>query len=251
MTTTRKPLIAGNWKMNLTGAQASTLADACAREASNNTAVDVAIAPPSIWLERILRIAKDTPLKVWGQNAAEKPSGAFTGETSFPMLLDAGATGALLGHSERRHVFGESNESITARAALGVSLQADLIVCVGEQLDDRQSGNTMNVVKEQLQPVLETVPFERLTVAYEPVWAIGTGETATPDQAQATHAAIRKLLVETYGEDGEHVRILYGGSVNPSNAQTLLSQPDIDGVLVGGASLKSESFAAIIAAANA
>lgn len=251
MTTSRKPLIAGNWKMNLTGSEASALADACAREASTNSAVDIAIAPPSIWLERVLRIAKDTPLKVWGQNAAEKPNGAFTGEISFPMLLEAGASGALLGHSERRHVFGESNASVTARAALGVSLQADVIVCVGEQLVDRQASKTMDVVAEQLQPVLNTVPFERLTVAYEPVWAIGTGETASPEQAQDTHAAIRKLLVKAYGEDGEHVRILYGGSVNPSNAKSLLSQPDIDGVLVGGASLKSESFTTIIAAANA
>lgn len=251
MTTSRKPLIAGNWKMNLTGSEASALTDACAREASTNPAVDVAIAPPSIWLERVLRIAKDTPLHVWGQNAAEKPNGAFTGETSFPMLLDAGATGALLGHSERRHVFGESNASIVARAELGVSLQAHIVLCVGEQLQDRKSGNTMNVVREQLQPVLDVVPFERLTVAYEPVWAIGTGETATPEQAQETHASIREVLVKAYGEDGERVRILYGGSVKADNAKALLSKPDIDGVLVGGASLTADSFAAIIAAANA
>lgn len=251
MTIARKPLIAGNWKMNLTRAEATALADACAREASSNTSVDIAIAPPAIWLERVVRTAQDTPLRVWGQNAAEKSSGAFTGETSFPMLLDAGASGALLGHSERRHVFGESTASVTERAALGVSLQADVIVCVGEQLADRQAGNTMKVVTEQLQPILEVVPFEHLTVAYEPVWAIGTGETASPAQAQETHAAIRTLLAKAYGEDGEHVRILYGGSVNPNNARSLLSQPDIDGVLVGGASLKPESFAAIISAANA
>lgn len=251
MTTARKPLIAGNWKMNLTGAEASALADACAREASGNSAVDVAIAPPAIWLERVLKIAKDTPLKVWGQNAAEESSGAFTGETSFPMLLDAGATGALLGHSERRHVFGESNASVGTRAELGVRLQADVVVCVGEQLQDRKNGTTMDVVREQLEPILSSVPFERLTVAYEPVWAIGTGETATPEQAQETHAAIRALLVKTYGEDGESIRILYGGSVKPANAKELLSQADIDGVLVGGASLKPDSFAAIIAAANA
>jgi len=250
MTTQRKPLIAGNWKMNLSGSEASALTDACAREASTNPNVDVAIAPPAIWLERVLRIAKDTPLHVWGQNAAEEPNGAFTGETSFPMLLDAGASGALLGHSERRHVFGESNESVAKRAALGVSLQAHIVLCVGEQLDDRKSGKTIDVVREQLAPVLEVVPFERLTVAYEPVWAIGTGETATPAQAQETHAQIREILIETYGEDAQCVRILYGGSVKPDNAQELLSQPDIDGVLVGGASLTADSFAAIIAAAT-
>lgn len=250
MTTARKPLIAGNWKMNLTGSEASALTDACAREASTNPKVDVAVAPPTIWLERVLRIAKDTPLHVWGQNAAEKPAGAFTGETSFPMLLDAGATGALLGHSERRHVFGESSASVAARAALGVSLQAHIVLCIGEQLEDRQNGKTIEVCREQLAPVLAVVPFERLTVAYEPVWAIGTGETATPEQAQETHAKIRDILVETYGEDAQTIRILYGGSVKPDNAKELLSQPDIDGVLVGGASLTADSFAAIIAAAN-
>lgn len=251
MTIARKPLIAGNWKMNLTGSEASALTDACAREASTNPDVDIAIAPPAIWLERVLRIAKDTPLHVWGQNAAEEPNGAFTGETSFPMLLEAGASGALLGHSERRHVFGESNASVAKRAALGVSQQAHIVLCVGEQLEDRQNGKTIDVVREQLNPVLRVVPFERLTVAYEPVWAIGTGETATPEQAQETHEKIREILVQTYGEDGAHIRILYGGSVKPANAKELLSQPDIDGVLVGGASLKADSFAAIIAAANA
>lgn len=247
---TLRPLIAGNWKMNLLGDEASALAQAVAQAAQANPNVDVAVAPPAIWLERVLRAAEGSPLQVWGQNAAEESKGAFTGETSFPMLIDAGARGALLGHSERRHVFGETDASIATRAELGVVLQSQVMLCVGEQLQDRKDGRTMDVVGAQLQAVLPLVPFERITVAYEPVWAIGTGETASPEQAREVHAAIRTLLVDFYGKDGESVRILYGGSVNPSNAAELLAQPEINGVLVGGASLKIEDFSAIIAAAK-
>lgn len=245
---TLRPLIAGNWKMHLTGAEADALADATAKAALDNPDVDVAVAPPAIWLERVVATIGARPVQVWGQNAAEKPHGAFTGETSFPMLLDAGARGALLGHSERRHVFGETNASVAARAELGVSLQADILLCVGEQLEDRRRGNTMAVVAEQMKDVLPLVPAEKLVVAYEPVWAIGTGETATPEQARDVHAAIRVLLVEHYGQDGASIRILYGGSVNAANAAELLAQPDVNGVLVGGASLKPADFATIIAA---
>lgn len=236
--------------MNLSSAEASALTKEIAAAATQNPDVDVAIAPSPIWLERVVEAAKGSPLQIWGQNAAEETKGAFTGETSFPMLLDVGARGALLGHSERRHVFGETNASIATRAELGVVLQAKIMLCVGEQLQDRKSGKTMEIVAAQLKDVLPLVPFEHLTVAYEPVWAIGTGETATPEQARDVHAEIRKLLVEFYGEDGEDVRILYGGSVNPGNAAELLAQPEINGVLVGGASLKIEDFSAIIAAAK-
>jgi|SRR5690554_4290907 len=247
---TLRPLIAGNWKMNLSSAEASALAEGVAAAAAQSPDVDVAVAPPAIWLERVVQAAKGTPLQVWGQNAAEETKGAFTGETSFPMLLDAGAVGSLLGHSERRHVFGETNASVATRAELGVVLNAQVMLCVGEQLEDRKSGKTMDIVAAQLKDVLPQVPAKFLTVAYEPVWAIGTGETATPEQARDVHAAIRKLLVDFYGEDGASIRILYGGSVNPKNAAELLAQPEINGVLVGGASLKTEDFSAIIAAAK-
>lgn len=243
-----RPLIAGNWKMHLTGAEAQALAKATAEAAAQNPSVDVAVAPPAIWLERVVNAVAGSSLAVYGQNAAEEKQGAFTGETSFPMLLDVGAQGALLGHSERRHVFGESNESVAKRAKLGVELGATIILCVGETLDERRAGTTFNVVGEQLQVALPLIPAEKLVVAYEPVWAIGTGETATPDQAREVHAEIRRQLVAFYGEQGASIRILYGGSVKPDNAAELMSQPDVNGVLVGGASLKASDFAAIIAA---
>lgn len=245
-----RPLVAGNWKMNLSSEEATALTEDVAQLAKDAPNVDVAVAPPAIWLERVVAAAKDSPLQVWGQNAAEESKGAFTGETSFPMLLDAGALGALLGHSERRHVFGETNESIATRAELAVVLQAQVMICVGETLTDRKADRTMDVVQEQLQDVLSRVPANKLTVAYEPVWAIGTGETATPDQVRQVHAEIRKILVDTYGKAGENIRILYGGSVNPGNAAELLAQEHVNGVLVGGASLKKDDFASIIRAAK-
>ena len=243
-----RPLIAGNWKMHLNGDEALALATATAQAAAKHPNVDVAVAPPAIWLERVANAAKGTSLGVLGQNAAEEKQGAFTGETSFPMLLNAGAQGALLGHSERRHVFGESNESIAKRAALGVELGATIVLCVGETLEQRRAGTTFNVVKEQLDAALRLIPADKLVVAYEPVWAIGTGETATPDQAREVHTEIRRQLVEFYGQNGQNIRILYGGSVKPENAEELMGQPDVNGVLVGGASLKAQDFAAIIAA---
>lgn len=243
-----RPLIAGNWKMHLSGAEAQALAKATAEAAAQYPAVDVAIAPPSIWLERVSAAVAGTSVGVLGQNAAEEKQGAFTGETSFPMLLDVGAQGALLGHSERRHVFGESNESIAKRAKLGVELGALIVLCVGETLDQRRAETTFQVVGEQLQIALPLIPADKLVVAYEPVWAIGTGETATPDQAREVHAEIRRQLVAFYGEAGAGIRILYGGSVKPDNAAELMGQPDVNGVLVGGASLKAGDFAAIIAA---
>lgn len=246
----QRPLIAGNWKMNLSGKEAEELASSVAALAKKHPTVDVAVAPPAIWLERVVRAAKDAPLQVWGQNAAEETKGAFTGETSFPMLLDAGAVGALLGHSERRHVFAETDASIATRAELGVVLNAQIILCVGETLNDRKEGRTMQVVREQLKHPLSTVPAALLTVAYEPVWAIGTGETASPEQVQAVHAEIRAILKQAYGDKSDAIRILYGGSVNPGNAQTLLALPEVQGVLVGGASLKTDDFSAIIAAAT-
>lgn len=248
--TARTPLISGNWKMNLSSAEVDSLTRALVEAANDQRDIEIAVAPPAIWLERVISLAKDSALQVWGQNAAEEASGAFTGETSFPMLLDAGASGSLLGHSERRHVFGESNESVAKRAKLGVEIGARIILCVGEQLEDRKSGATMQVVDAQLSPALPHIPADKLVVAYEPVWAIGTGETATPEQAQETHAAIRETLRKTYGEKADKIQILYGGSVKPTNAAELLAQNDIDGVLVGGAALKFDSFSGIIAAAK-
>lgn len=246
----RRPLIAGNWKMNLLGEGASTLATAVAAAASKANA-DVAIAPPAIWLERCLDAAGEGPLQVWGQNVGPALSGAYTGEISVEMLADVKAAGTLLGHSERRHVFGETNEGIAAKAKLVAESGLGVMLCVGETLDDRKQGRTMDVVIEQLVTGLEAVPAAQLTVAYEPVWAIGTGETASPEQAQEVHAAIRAWLAERYDrETAAALRILYGGSVKPANAAEILAKPDVDGVLVGGASLKADDFRAIIEAAG-
>ena len=245
---TGRKLVAGNWKMNLLEADAIALARATAQAAAEYETVDVAIAPPAILLDRVARAVTGSPLAIWGQTCSEHASGAFTGETSIAMLRDAGADGTLLGHSERRHAFGESDEQVAAKVRAAASAGLPFTLCVGETLEEREAGQTAAVVERQLRTGLEGVGHELLTIAYEPVWAIGTGKTASPAQAQEVHATIRRWLGERFGGlVAPSIRVLYGGSVKGDNAAELMGQPDIDGVLVGGASLKADEFTRIIA----
>jgi triosephosphate isomerase (TIM) len=246
----RTPFVAGNWKMNLDRRAAVQLAAAVRERVEGSDGVEVGLFPPAIYLEEVARTCAGSSLIVGGQDCCEQVSGAFTGETSAPMLADVGATHVLLGHSERRHVYGEPDERIHAK--LGQALDAGLaiVLCVGETIEQREAGETEAVCSRQLASALEGVAPERLaklTVAYEPVWAIGTGLTASPEQAQAVHAYVRGVYSGLVSEAAAAaVRILYGGSVKADNAAELLACPDIDGALVGGASLKPETFLPIV-----
>ena len=251
----RRPIVVGNWKMNTTAAEASALGSAAGTLASEFAGrVDVGVAPPDVWLERVVGAAAPSAdgneLAVFGQNPSSARSGAHTGESSPVMLLEAGARGVLIGHSERRHLYGETDTQIAAKVALAQSLGLTVILCVGEQLADRDAGATWDVVEAQLAGGLQALDeCAGLVVAYEPVWAIGTGRTASPEQAQEVHAEIRSWLAVRFPAGGNEVRIQYGGSVKPDNAEELMAMADIDGALVGGASLTASSFAAIVAAA--
>jgi triosephosphate isomerase len=247
----RKRLVVGNWKMHGTVDFAVKLAREVVDAARRHAAVDVGVAPPYTALAAVREIVRGTTVALAAQNVHDQPQGAFTGEISTAMLVDAGCTMAIIGHSERRHVFGEPDELIgrKVRAALGNDLLP--ILCVGEKLDEREAGRTLDVVRRQLDAGvagLEAAAVARLVVAYEPVWAIGTGKVAQPADAQAVHAFLRGRLDEKSAGAGGTIRILYGGSVKPDNAAGLFAQPDIDGFLVGGASLKGADFAGIIAA---
>ena len=243
----RTPIIVGNWKMNTDAATAEALTVAAANLVAED--VQVGLAPPSIWLERA--VARKGGALVFAQNCSEHASGAHTGELSVSMLVDAGVDGVILGHSERRHVYGESNERVRAKVSAAVSVGLSVILCVGEELADRDAGRTWQIVEEQLREGLTTVEsVDQIVVAYEPVWAIGTGRTATPAQAQAVHAEIRGWLACRFQRGGSDIRIQYGGSVKPGNAAGLISMPDIDGALVGGASLSADNFGPIVAAAR-
>jgi triosephosphate isomerase len=247
----RRPLIAGNWKMHCTRSEAINLTNEIIEKIGPTPPADVAVAPPFLAIALVVDIARSTPILVGAQNCHFEAKGAFTGEVSLPMLAEVGAKFVILGHSERRHVFGETDELVHKK--MDATLKAGLmpILCVGETLAERDGGATLDVVGRQLSTAFEGLGAEqamRTTIAYEPVWAIGTGRNATPDQAQEVHAFVRKWLAEKFGDVAERVRIQYGGSVNAGNAKELLSQPDVDGALVGGASLKADTFAAIVAA---
>jgi triosephosphate isomerase (TIM) len=246
----RTPLIAGNWKMYLNRAEAVRLAAAVAAASQGLTDREVMIAPPFTALNAVAEAVRGTAVKVAGQNVGWEKEGAFTGEVSPPMLLDAGAEMVIIGHSERRQVFGEDNAMISLR--LRAALQHGLapILCVGETLTEREAGSTFTVVEEQLAQGLADVTAAQMgktVIAYEPVWAIGTGKTASKEQAQEVHAFIRAVLSRFYEKTlAGRVRILYGGSVKAENVDSLMAQPDIDGVLVGGASLNAKAFERII-----
>ncbi|MCI5168466.1 MAG: triose-phosphate isomerase [Candidatus Electrothrix sp. GM3_4] len=249
---TRKPLIAGNWKMYLTRAEAVELASAVAASSKGLTDREVMIAPAFTSLAAVKEAVSgaDAPIRVAAQNVAWEKQGAFTGEISAPMLQDVGVDMVILGHSERRHVFGENNAMVNRRLVGALQFGLTPILCVGETLQEREQGNTFKIVEEQLSQGLQDVhadQMEQVVVAYEPVWAIGTGETASKEQAQEVHAFIRSTLVALYKKTlADSVRILYGGSVKPENIDSLMAQPDVDGALVGGAALEAESFARII-----
>lgn len=249
----RKPFIAGNWKMNNTRKAAVELVDALKPLVADVVDVEIAVAPTYTCLQDVSEHLKGSRIALSAQNISYAAKGAYTGEISADMLKDVGCTHAIIGHSERRQYFGETDESVSKRVRAALDNDITPIVCVGESLSERESGKTFDVVLGQLVNGLSSVKREeaaRVVIAYEPVWAIGTGKTATPEQAQEVHAAIRAKLAECFGDDiAQEMRLQYGGSVKASNAKELLGQKDIDGALVGGASLKAEDFAAIIRAA--
>ncbi len=246
----RRPIMAGNWKMHMLVAEAEALVRGLLSGLDGTEEVDVVVAPPFPSLYPVGRLLSGSPIALAAQNLHWEASGAFTGEVSAAMLLDVGCRHVIVGHSERRQYFGETDETVNKRvkAALGAGL--DPILCVGEVLEERKAGRTWDVVGNQTRKALAGVSrseMEKMVVAYEPVWAIGTGETATPDQAQEVHAQIRDLIRELYDEGvAQALRIQYGGSVKPDNVRALMSEPDVDGALVGGASLKTESFLGIV-----
>ena len=251
----RRPIVVGNWKMNTDRATGVQLALGVHKELAGLDGVEAGVAPPFVYIEAVnaaLRGAGSRVL-VGAQDAYFEPSGAFTGEVSVGMVREAGASFVLTGHSERRHVLNESDELVGLKTAAVLRAGLRCILCIGEKLSEREAGQTDAVNERQLRAGLAQVQREwtdRLIVAYEPVWAIGTGKTATPADAQAAHAAIRNVLKAIYGgEIAAATRIQYGGSVKPQNARELFGQPDIDGGLIGGASLKVEDFVGIVKAA--
>ena len=248
----RKLFIAGNWKMSTSAASSVELAGAIAGELGGLDAVDLAVCPPFVYIPGVVKALAGSNIDVGAQNMFYEDNGAFTGETSAEMLKDVGCRYVILGHSERRHVIGENDELIGRKVLKALSAGLDVILCVGELLEQRKAGRTWEVVERQVKIGLESVSRDaaaRVTLAYEPVWAIGTGETATAEQASEVHAMIRRLLGDLYdAELSDSLRIQYGGSVKPENAAELMSQEDVDGALVGGASLKVESFAGIVKA---
>jgi triosephosphate isomerase (TIM) len=252
MSDARTPLIAGNWKMHKTEAQAEEYIQALLPRVAAVDGVDVAICVPFTDLRAMVDSARGSRVEVYAQNMHHEPAGAFTGEISAPMLEEAGVQGVVLGHSERRELFGENDRALALKVPAALHAGLAPILCVGESEAERAAGDTERKLRQQVRDDLANVPDERLAevaIAYEPIWAIGTGNTATPEQAQEAIAFIRALVGDRAPQAAEHVRILYGGSVKPENAAELLALPDVDGALVGGASLDAESFAQIVLAA--
>jgi triosephosphate isomerase len=245
-----KPLIAANWKMHKTVGEAIDFARRIVAEFSSVTERDIVIAPPFTAIRAIADVLKDSPIHLSAQNMHWAEQGAFTGEISAPMLVDAGCDYVIIGHSERRSLFGERDEDINRKIATARKFDLKTIFCIGETLEERNSQKTFDVIKRQFTEGLNNISsndIRHIVIAYEPVWAIGTGKTATADQAEEAHRFIRTLISERHGtEVGDIMRILYGGSVNPDNVAGLMAQPNINGALVGGASLDYRSFADII-----
>ncbi|MGA3007302.1 MAG: triose-phosphate isomerase [Opitutaceae bacterium] len=251
----RKKLIAGNWKMNKSSAEAAELAREIVAAVAQRPDVDVLVCPPFTALESVAKIVEGSAVKLGAQNMHHEASGAFTGEISAPMLRAFFATHVILGHSERRTLFGETDGFINKKVLAALKNQLRPILCVGETLAEREAGSTLKIVQTQVEACLAGVTKEQaanIVVAYEPVWAIGTGKNATADQAQEVHAYMRGLLTKLFGDQpAGRMRILYGGSMKPANARELLAQNDIDGGLIGGASLETRSFVELINAAAA
>jgi len=250
----RKPIVAGNWKMHKTAEEAVELISAIKSELSDAVAADVVLCPTFTSLSAASAELSGTSIDLGGQNMHWEASGAYTGEISAEMLREAGCHYVILGHSERRQYFGETDENVNKKAKAALAANLRPIVCVGEVLEQREAGETEQVVEAQIRGSLADIGAEgwvNTVVAYEPVWAIGTGLTATPEQAQAVHAFIRGILADIAGDSvAAAMRLQYGGSVKPDNAEELFSQADIDGGLIGGAALKADSFAAIVRAAG-
>ncbi|MFO7959022.1 MAG: triose-phosphate isomerase [Candidatus Brocadiia bacterium] len=248
----RKLFVAGNWKMNLDGHRSRELCEGLKKELSGVEDVRMAVFPPYVYINTAVDVLSDTPIGVGAQNMYTEAEGAYTGEIAGPMLVDVGCRYVILGHSERRHVMGETDEFINQKMHKALECGLEPVLCLGEKLEERKAGNMQQVVSRQLKAGLDGVPaeqMEKITIAYEPVWAIGTGETATPEQADEAHAYLREVLAGIYDEDvAESTIIQYGGSVKPHNAADLLGMPNVDGALVGGASLNAETFAPIVQA---
>ncbi len=248
----RTPLIAGNWKMYKTEEQAEDYIQALLPRVSATAGVDVALCVPFTDLRAMIDSARGSRVEVYAQNMHEEPEGAFTGEVSAPMLRELDVRGVVLGHSERRGMFGETDKALALKVPAALAAGLAPILCVGETEQERDNDDTDRKLRQQIKEDLAAVPGERLAdvvIAYEPIWAIGTGRVATPEQAQEAIAFIRALVADRDEHAAERVRILYGGSVKPENAAELLALTDVDGALVGGASLEAEPFAAIVAAA--
>jgi triosephosphate isomerase len=250
----RKPFIGGNWKMNIDSKGAVELAKGVAQKCADLLdKIDVSVCPPFVYLASVKNAIGSAKVGLGAQDVYFEAKGAFTGEISCTMLKDVGCKDVIIGHSERRHVIGETNELIYKKLIAALDAGLLPIFCIGELLEERNAGKTEKVVKEQLQKGMAGIAVEKakaITIAYEPVWAIGTGVNATPQQAQDVHLMIRQFIAGMYNKDfAAQIRIQYGGSAKPDNAAVLMSQPDVDGLLVGGASLKADDFAAMIKAA--
>ncbi|WP_285422985.1 triose-phosphate isomerase [Pseudomonas sp. efr-133-TYG-103a] len=249
----RRPMVAGNWKMHGTCASVAELVEGLANM-TLPSGVDVAVFPPSLHISFVVDCLEGQPIQVGAQNCAhEAGQGALTGELSSTQLADAGCKLVLVGHSERRQIMGESNEVLVRKFAAAQASGLTPVLCIGETLEQREAGKTLEVVGQQIDSVIEELgidAFVNAVIAYEPVWAIGTGLTASPEQAQEVHAAIRAQLAKENSEVAQGVRLLYGGSVKAANAAELFGMPDIDGGLIGGASLNADEFGAIIRAAG-
>jgi len=242
----RRPVIAANWKMNKKIEEAQAFLDEFIPLVWNERDVDIVIAPPFTALYTMANLLKITNIGLAAQDLFYEDKGAYTGEISPVMLTDIGCSYVIIGHSERRIYFGETNEIVNKKIRAARRHGLEVIFCIGESLSEREAGMTFDVLKRQISEGIRDISSDGLILAYEPVWAIGTGKTATPDQAQEAHESIRKTLSHLYGEPAKGLRILYGGSVTPENADVLMACPDVDGALIGGASLKADSFAGIV-----
>ncbi len=249
----RTPLIAGNWKMHKTVGEAEAFIQALLPRVSDADGVDVAICPPFLALAAMVDSTRGSRVEVYAQTMHWADSGAYTGEVAAPMLSEVGVHGVVLGHSERRELFGETDKALARKVPAALDAGLVPILCVGETEEERERGDTERKLRHQVQEALVRVPNERLgdvVIAYEPIWAIGTGQVAAPEQAQDAIAFVRALVGDRSGAEASRTRLLYGGSVKPENARELLALPDVDGALVGGASLDPASLAAIVAAAE-
>ena len=250
----RLPLIAGNWKMHKTVSEATAFVGELLDLGATAKAVDIGVCPSFVALRAVVEATEGSSVQVYAQNMHHEQRGAFTGEVSPPMLVDAGVHGTILGHSERREMFGETDTELQLKVPAALEAGLVPILCIGETGGERDRGQTERKLRHQLHEDLARVDVERLgdvVIAYEPIWAIGTGRVATPEQAQEAIAFVRGQIAGRSQQQAERIRLLYGGSVTPENASGLLELPDVDGALVGGASLETRSFAAIVAAAGA